>query len=400
MTRLNQRVKGAAMDKDLVRQPIRVLHVITGLKSGGAEMMLYKLLSGMDRRRFACTVVSLTDDGDLADRIQALGVPVYSLNMKGAMSMPLAILRLRRMMKDQGTQMVQCWMYHADLLGGLAGWLMNVPVIWGIRQSNFDVTTSKQATIRIMHWCARLSQKIPTRIVCCSDTACRIHTQQGYATHKMVMIPNGFQVEIFRPDAQVRDRTRAALKIPANAAVVGIVGRFDPQKDHKNFVKASARVMQRLPHVYFLLCGKGLSADNTELMAWIREEGVADHCLLLGQRDDLNQLYCAMDVLVSASAYGEGFPNVVGEAMACAVPCVVTDVGDSALIVGDSGRVVPPRDVEALAAAIQELLLLSLEERNQLGMAARRRIEENYALPMVVERYQDLYEGVVAQISG
>jgi glycosyltransferase involved in cell wall biosynthesis len=160
---------------------------------------------------------------------------------------------------------------------------------------------------------------------------------------------------------------------------------------------ASAQVVQRLPGVYILLCGKGLSADNTELMGWIREEGVADHYLLLGQRDDLNQLYCAMDVLVSASAYGEGFPNVIGEAMACAVPCVVTDVGDSAHIVGDSGLVVPPRDVEALAAAIQKLLLLSHEERNQLGMAARRRIEENYALPKVVERYQNLYEEVAAQ---
>ena len=397
MTRLNQRVKGAAMDKDLVRQPIRVLHVITGLKSGGAEMMLYKLLTGMDSRRFACAVVSLTDDGDMADRIRPLGIPVYSLSMKGPMSMPRAILRLRRMMKDQGTQVVQCWMYHADLLGGLAGWLMNVPVIWGIRQSNFDATTSKRGTIRIMHWCARLSQKIPTRIVCCSDTACRIHEQQGYAGRKMLMIPNGFQTEIYRPDAQLRVRTRTVLKIPANAAVIGIVGRFDPQKDHKNFVKAAARVGQRLRDVYFLLCGKGLSVDNAELMAWIREEGVADHCLLLGQRDDLNQLYCAMDVLVSASAYGEGFPNVVGEAMACAVPCIVTDVGDSALIVGDSGRVVPPRDVEALAASMHELLSLSLEERIQLGMTARRRIEENYSLPTVVERYQDLFEEVAAQ---
>ena len=385
------------MDKQLQRPPIRVLHVITGLRSGGAEMMLFKLLSGMDRQIFTCTVVSLTDDGDMAERIRAQGVPVYSLGMKGVMSMPRAMLRLMGMLKDQSTQVVQCWMYHADLLGGVAGWLAGVPVIWGIRQSNFDPVSSKQATIRIMRWCARLSAKIPTQIVCCSDTACRIHGQQGYAAQKMVMIPNGFQTEIFHPDEQARQRIRQTLKLPADAAVIGIVGRFDPQKDHKNFVKAAAQLVQRLPGVYFLLCGKGLSADNTELMAWIREEGVADRCLLLGQRDDLNQLYCAMDVLVSASAYGEGFPNVVGEAMACAVPCVVTDVGDSALIVGDSGRVVPPRDVEALAAAMQELLSLSLEERKQLGMTARRRIEENYALPTVVERYQDLYEEVAAQ---
>ena len=385
------------MDKDLGHEPIRMLHVITGLGSGGAEMMLYKLLSGMDRKRFACTVVSLTDEGHMAERIRSLGIPVYCLGMKGAASMPRAMVRLIRMMKAEGTQLVQCWMYHADLLGGVAGWFAGIPVIWGIRQSNFDPVSSKPATIRIMRWCARLSSKIPRRIVCCSDTACLIHKQQGYDAKKMVMIPNGFQTEKYRPDDLVRERTRLALKIPADAVVIGIVGRFDPQKDHKTFIKAAGQVVRRMRGLYFLLCGKGLSADNAELMAWIHEESVADQCLLLGQRNDLNQLYCAMDVMVSASAYGEGFPNVIGEAMACGVPCVVTDVGDSAAIVGDSGRVVPPRDPEALAAAMHEMLMLSVEERKRLATAARQLIEDNYALPTVVARYQNLYEEVAAQ---
>ena len=385
------------MDDRLERTPIRMLHVITGLGSGGAEMMLYKLLSEIDRGRFVCAVVSLTAAGEMTERIRSLDVPVYSLGMKGAASMPRALLRLIRIIKNQGAQLVQCWMYHADLLGGLAGWFAGVPVIWGIRQSNFDATTSKPVTVRIMRWCARLSNKIPKRIVCCSDTACHIHEQQGYVRRKMVMIPNGFQTGIFRPDEHIREQMRQTLNLSADALVIGIVGRFDPQKDHRNFIRAAANVARCMQGIFLVLCGKGLSQENVELMAWIREEGLADRCLLLGHRNDLQRLYCTMDVLVSSSAYGEGFPNVIGEAMACAVPCVVTDVGDSAAIVGDSGRVVAPRDSETLAAAIRDILSLPAEERKRLGAAARLRIEENYALPTVVARYQHLYEEVSAQ---
>lgn len=385
------------MDKHVERTPIRLLHVITGLGSGGAEMMLYKLLSVMDRRRFACTVVSLTDKGSMADKIRSLGIPVHALGMKGAMSMPWALLRLRGMMRHEGIQLVQCWMYHADLLGGLAARFAGLPVLWGIRQSNFDVDGSKKATIRVMHWCARLSRRVPARIISCSEAARRVHEQQGYAADKLVVIPNGFQTGVFQPDDRAREETRRALNIPADAAVVGVVGRFDPQKDHRTFIEAAGRLTRQGEKIYFLLCGKELTLENPALMAWINEEGIADRCVLLGQRDELVKLYCAMDVLVSSSAYGEGFPNVIGEAMSCAVPCAVTDVGDSALIVGDTGRVVAPRDPRALCGAIHEILSMSPEKRKRLGAAARQRIEENYGLPAVVAGYQELYEEVSAQ---
>ena len=211
------------------------------------------------------------------------------------------------------------------------------------------------------------------------------------------MIPNGFQTELFCPGDRVREQTRKAFNLPVAAAVIGIVGRFDPQKDHRTFIKAAAQLARRMDGVYFLMCGKGLSPDNQELMVWLREGCAADQFLLLGERNDLNHIYCAMDVFVSSSAYGEGFPNVIGEAMACCVPCVVTDVGDSAIVVGNTGRVVPPRDPKALANGIYELLTLSEEEKRELGEAARRRIEENFSLSTIAVRYADLYEEVLAQ---
>ena len=385
------------MDDPTVRQPVRMMHVITGLGSGGAETMLYKLLSAMDRGRFVCSVVSLTDEGSMTEKIRALGIPVCALGMRGAISMPWALMRLISGMRRDGIQLVQCWMYHADLLGGLAARFAGIPVIWGIRQSNFDADTSKRATINTMRWCARLSRRVPAGIISCSDAARRIHVRQGYAPDTITVIPNGFQTDVFRPDDGARERERSALGIPVDAAAVGIVGRFDPQKDYRTFIKAAAQLTKRIDNIYLILCGKDLTRENPELMAWIRDAGIADRCLLLGQRNDLAKLYCAMDVLVSSSAYGEGFPNVIGEAMSCAVPCVVTDVGDSAEIVGATGRVVPPRDPHALSDAVHEILTMSAGDRKRLGVAARRRIEDNYGLPGVAARYQDFYEKVLTQ---
>jgi glycosyltransferase involved in cell wall biosynthesis len=213
----------------------------------------------------------------------------------------------------------------------------------------------------------------------------------------MVLIPNGFQTDLYRPDEHIRYAIRSALGIAAGSVVIGIVGRFDPQKDHQLFVQAAAKVANEVRDVRFLFCGDGLSRDNVKLLGWIRAGEIEDRCLLLGRRDDLHELYCAMDVMVSSSAYGEGFPNVIGEAMSCGVPCVVTDVGDSALIVGDTGRVVPPRDLDALAKAIREIAVSSFEERIAIGAAARRRILEHYDLPSVASRYMTLYKDVIAQ---
>lgn len=377
---------------------IKIVHVITGLGTGGAEMMLYKLLSSTHRDEFSHSVISLTDRGTLGSGIQALGVPVSVLGMHRGLPNPLDIWRLAKMLRRESPDLVQTWMYHGDLVGGLAARMAgNVPVLWGIRQSTFDSRRSRRRTQLVARLCARLSRWLPATIVCCSDMGRRSHEALGYDARKMVVIPNGFDLTAFAPDPQARSAVRQELGLDREALLVGLIARFDPQKDHENFIRAAGLLHRHRPDVHFVLCGDGIDRENTQLGGWIEAAGIGTHCHLLGRRRDMARLNAALDVATLSSSWGEGFPNVVGEAMACGVPCAVTDVGDSALIVGESGRVVPCRDPEALAAAWQELLDMPVEERRVLGAAARRRIEERYSLQAVVALYEQLYRETAAQ---
>ncbi|MBT9173999.1 MAG: N-acetyl-alpha-D-glucosaminyl L-malate synthase [Syntrophomonadaceae bacterium] len=221
-----------------------------------------------------------------------------------------------------------------------------------------------------------------------------MHAELGYVRDKMTVIPNGFDLEVFKPDPASRLSVRRELGLPEDAVLVGLVARFDRQKDHRNFVHAAGKVAAEYPGARFLLCGSGVTAENRELDGWLRAAGVRDRCHLLGQREDVPRLMAALDVAVSSSL-GEAFPLVVGEAMSCGVPCVVTDVGDSALIVGDTGKVVPSEDFAALACGIGELLEAGAERRSLLGEAARRRIGEHVSLPDMVAAYERLYREIV-----
>ena len=222
-----------------------------------------------------------------------------------------------------------------------------------------------------------------------------MHTALGYAEDKMVVIPNGFDLAAFKPDSKARVAVREELGIYQEALLIGLVGRFDPQKDHRNFVAAAARLRTDYTQVHFLLCGDGVNWNNAELTGWIGEAGLRQQFHLLGRREDMPRLTAALDISSTSSSYGEGFPNVIGEAMACGVACAITDVGDSAFIVGETGLVVPPRDPEALAHAWKKLIEMGPEGRQKLGETARKRILENFSLPDIVARYEALYKEVV-----
>jgi glycosyltransferase involved in cell wall biosynthesis len=211
----------------------------------------------------------------------------------------------------------------------------------------------------------------------------------------MVVIPNGTDVATFRPDPMARAAVRRELNLPEGAPLIGLVARFDPQKDPRNFVQAAARLHARRPEAQFLLCGHGMNWDNPALVRWIEGGGIRDRCYLLGRREDIPRLTAALDVATSSSAT-EGFPNVLGEAMACGVPCVATDVGDSAVIVGNTGHVVPPHTPGALADAWARLLDMPARERRDLGMRARERVASSFSIDSVVERYEALYRGLTS----
>jgi glycosyltransferase involved in cell wall biosynthesis len=378
---------------------ISVTHIISGLSTGGAEMMLLKLLTHADRDQFESRVYCLSAEvGPIADRLEGIGVPVRVLGMSRGRPNPLDALRLSGWLSRTSPHVVQTWMYHADLVGGaaakLAAW--NVPVIWGIQNSTLDPTRSRARTIWVARACAKASTWLPETIVCCSENSRRVHAALGYADHKFRVIPNGIDLAAFRPDAEARAAVRRELGVPDDAPLVGIVARFDPQKDHRTFVEAAGRLRARLPDAHFLLCGRGATPDNRELGAWIDAAGIRGSVHLLGERTDVPRITAALDLLTLSSAFGEAFPNVLGEAMACEVVCVTTDVGDSAYIVGDTGRVVPSRDPGALADAWHSLLAGDRDALRALGRRARQRVRELFTIQRVTRAYEDTYRAAVA----
>ncbi len=372
---------------------MKVLHVITGLNTGGAEMMLCKLLSALRAEPgVRSEVISLGPPGPMAAKIAALGVPVASAGMKDGLGALARVARLRAMIRAAAPDVVQTWMAHANLLGGLAARAAGpAPVVWNLRQSQLDPASAKPATERVIRLAGRLSRAIPARIVCVSESARRAHAAVGYDAARMTVIPNGFDAGEFRPDPAARAGVRAELGLAPGTPLVGLVARVDPYKDHATFLAAAAGVAEAVPGAAFVLAGAGAEAGNPALDGPIRDHGLAGRVHLLGRRDDVARITAALDVAVSSSASGEGFSNTLGEALCAGVPVAATDVGDAAAIVGAEGRIVPPRDAPALARAIVELLSLTAEARAALGAAGRARMARDHALPAIAARYLALY---------
>ncbi|HEY9812349.1 MAG TPA: glycosyltransferase [Candidatus Sericytochromatia bacterium] len=377
-----------------------VLHIITGLSTGGAEMMLYKVLSKTNRLRFDPIVVSLIDRGTLGDRIEALGIPVYIAGMKAGMPTPAGIWRLANTVRQINPDLIQGWMYHGNLAAQLASifCVNKKPVLWGIHHSITALTSEKKLTQFIIKLGALLSQKT-TKVIFVSKNSKAQHEALSYRVEKNCVIPNGFDTSLFKPSQEARLELRKELNLPEKAFIIGLMCRYHPMKDHNNFLQAAALLLKNNPDVYLVLAGTQVDENNTTLHQLIQDLGIVDRVRLLGERSDMPRLTASLDIATSASAYGEAFPLVVGEAMSCGVPCVVTDLGDSAWIVSNTGRVVPPRNPQALAEAWQELIVMSLDDRVALGKAARSRIIEKFSLETVVAQFEDLYEKVITNKS-
>jgi len=378
---------------------IKVMHVITTLGPAGAETMLCRIAAGMDGTRFENEIVSLRDILDQAEGMRAIGVRVRTLGMKKSVPNPLLVMRLARWIRESKPDVIHTWMYHANMVGALAARLAgDVPVVWGIHHSAPDPRVDKRRTVQVNRICALMSRKFPARIVCCSEASLRFHKELGYAAEKLELIPNGVDLEQFRPDPVARFSVREEVGIPTDALLIGMAARFHPQKDHRNFIQAAEQLHKQMPGVHFLLCGLNVTWQNTRLVEWIEAAGIRDCCHLLGVRRDVARLFAAMDLATTSSVSGEAFPVVVVEAMASRTPCVVTDVGDSALIVDKTGSVVAPRDPDALAEAWRKLIEAGPGVRHNLGMSARRRVQQHFALPVIVDRHQAIYAQVAARM--
>ncbi|MCF7908148.1 MAG: glycosyltransferase [Candidatus Omnitrophica bacterium] len=372
---------------------MRICHIITGLNIGGAEMVLYRLLLGLDKEKYKVSVVSLTELGPVGEKIQNLGINVKALNMRYRVSDLKALIQLIVYLKRSRFDLVQTWMYHANLIGGIAAKLAGgIPVIWGLHHSDTSVGFVKKTTLSVVKAGALLSGWVPEVIVCCSRETRRIHLKYRYRSDKMVVIFNGYDLVEFKPDLSARAKLLQELKLSKEALLIGLVARFHPQKDQRGFIEAAEGLSKKVPAVYFILIGPRVTESNKQLFQWVVEKGLQQRVYLLGERNDLPQILSGLDIVTLSSSCGEGFPNVLGEAMACGTPCVTTDVGDSAFVVGETGLVVPPKNPKALTEAWQQLIELGSEGRRKLGTAARQRIKDNFPLSRNLEQYERLYE--------
>lgn len=372
---------------------MRVLHIITGLSTGGAERSLYNVLAGGELQFGEHRVLSLSDEGTYGPRIRALGVPVFSLGMqrRGVVPRPMTVLRLRGLILDFQPDVIQGWMYHGNLAASMAGWLApgRPAVAWNVRHSLYDLAGERPMTRQVIRVNRLLSGGADV-ILYNSRLSRRQHELFGFAAKHGLVIPNGFDLERLRPDLAQTTEVRQALGIPGSSRVVGHVARFHPMKDHALFLGAAVRLAEVCSDVRFLLVGGEVELNNPALVG-IVPKSMENLFLCLGERQDVSVLMRAMDVFC-LSSWTESFPNVLGEAMATGLVCVATDVGDSADILGNTGVIVQPRNEDALAQGLLAMLSLSEEERRVLGQFARTRIETNYALPRIVARYADLYE--------
>lgn len=377
--------------------PIEILHLITSLDVGGTETMLYRLLSSMDDRRFRNRVVCLTDMGLVGRDMQRSGIPVVALNIPPGHVRLRALATLWNLLRRHRPDILQTWLYHSDLLG-LVFWKATgvKHMCWNIRCSYMDLDQYHATTRWTLRFCSLLSP-FPTRILTNSVAAKAFHIQIGYRRSGWNVIPNGFDLERFRPDPAAKDSLigELGLEKEPDLFLIGFMARFDPMKDHATFLEAASRLLERGRNAHFVMAGAGVEPSNQALVRRIPVRW-KKRFHLCGRREDVERITAGLDIATLAS-HGEGFPNVVCEAMACGVPCVVVDVGDSARIVEDPRLVVPPRRPDALARAWESVMDMPKEDRVQLGKNARRRIQTRFDIRRVARAYETLYTDIVSR---
>jgi glycosyltransferase involved in cell wall biosynthesis len=370
--------------------------LITGLETGGAERSLVNLVTAMNRGEFENEVVTLLKPGPMAQPLAQAGIPVTSMDISRHRPKPAVLLSLIRYLRAKRPMILQTWLYHADFFGTVAAFFAKPEhLLWNLRSSEIDHPGIRRSTRYLARLLATLSRR-PDAIVINSQDGQRYHERIGYRPKQWINIPNGVDLERFSPRRNERAMLRDRLGLPADAAVIGLVARDHPMKDVKTFLRAASLFQQDHADTKFVLCGDGLSPDNAPLAELVRSLNLDRRVILLGRRPDIELIYPTFDALTLCSIYGEGFPNVLCEAMACDVPCVATDVGDSAEIIGDCGLIVPRRDPEALAQAWRTLFECGTHLAPEGG---RSRVAARYSLQRMCADYESLYRSLAQKRS-
>lgn len=370
---------------------LKVLHIITGLGRGGAEAMLEKLLVGSSREHFEPVVISLSGAGIYGDQIARLGIAVYDLGMSGGVPGPHHWIKLRSMVRELDPDIIHGWLYHGALAALLCA--QSRPVVMGIRSGLGIAVPYSLQTRLVIALAARMSSKAQS-IVYNAFVSREQHESYGFSSMHSTVIPNGFDCDRYFPDKAGSMQLRNELRIPPEVFVVGHLGRYHPVKDHERLLAGFSAFCISNPSAMLVMAGSGVTEGNKALAQAIRLNGVEDRCILLGPRDDIPRVLNIFDVLINTSR-SEAFANVIGEAMACGLPCIVTDVGDSARIVGDTGIVIPPGDSDSIERALSQFSSLAAETVEDMALLARQRIIESFSLSKIVDEYQALYQSLV-----
>ncbi|MDR6266716.1 glycosyltransferase [Roseobacter sp. N2S] len=374
---------------------LKVLHFITGLGFGGAQVMLFRYLRGLGSARKQHRVVSLLPPEYFSREIEKLGVRVDSINLPPGRITLAGLRKMRRLVADMRPDIIHGWMYHGSFAASVANVGLGPAsrVIWSVHHSLHDLNAERRNTRILLKLLAPLSRYTGAITYCAAQSQSQ-HQQLGFSAKNDCVIPNGTDIAEFAADPQARGRLTSLAHIPDGRMVLGNINRNHPMKDQVSLIKATAILRDKGHDVHVILIGAG--HHNSAAAKLAGELGLSERFSHLPARDDIPKIVPALDVFVLSSAWGEAFPLSVGEAMAAEVPAVVTDVGDSGWLVGDAGILVPPKDPEALATGIEKILHLSANERQALGQKARQRIETLFSLDAYIKAHADLYARVAA----
>jgi glycosyltransferase involved in cell wall biosynthesis len=369
----------------------KVIHIITGLGDGGAEAILVQLIKNQHNPSNH-TVVSLTDKGKYGEILTDLGVPLITLNLSMSFHSIRSIVKLFKYIKSNDGSTIQTWMYHADLLGGIVSRLAgNRKVFWGIHNTILDIKKSKFTTILISRINSILSYWVPCRIICCAEYAKDVHVLIGFCEKKIVIVNNGYDTSVFKPNIESGLSLRNKLYIDSDFFVIGMVARFDPYKDHYNLLAAVSLLKKYNVKFKCVLVGEGIIDSNCILTKWIDDMQLSNNIVLLGPRNDIVKIMNMFNIHV-LSSFAEAFPNVLSESMSCATPVVSTDVGDARYIVGDTGWVVPSKDPNALCEAIMSAYIEHETPKwNERCQLSRRRVKYLFNVKRMVLSYEAVW---------
>ena len=362
----------------------RICFLTRMLDEGGAQRQLLALIKGLDPKKYDLCLMTFYQGGLFGDEISKLPhVKYISLDKQGRWDVFGFLYRLIKNMRACKPDLLQGYLGTANCLTVfLKPFLPHTRMIWGLRASNMDLSFYDRLA-RYHHKLECMLSRFADSIIVNSKAGYRHAASQGFPESKMIVIPNGIDLIQFKPDRTSGDAIRREWGIADREKLIGLVGRLDPMKDHVTFLKAAAVMMKNRPEVRFVSIGNGPEDYKKELVRTAEELGLTNRMIWAGSRKDMLNVYNALDIVCSSSSFGEGFPNVIGEAMACGVPCVVTDVGDSSWLVGESGVVVPPKDPQALAKGWETCLSKS---KNETTAQARSRIENNFSVEQLVAR--------------